>query len=108
MSKELSIQELENELERLQQSPAQNWLGKWAKSIKISNLKKKIEVLRTFDDINVDGDWTLINRDEYPDYLLIRREDVVDLVEGSREKLDSGIELIEAFQKWMEEHNILK
>lgn len=45
MNHEHHIQELRMKLKHMEEEPAQNWLGKWAKSIQVNKIKKKIRDL---------------------------------------------------------------
>lgn len=42
MNHEHHIQELRMQIEHMKKEPPQNWLGKWAKSIKIKHIENKI------------------------------------------------------------------
>jgi len=39
------LKDLEAKLKHLKEEPAQNWIGKWAKSVKVHNIEKKIASL---------------------------------------------------------------
>ena len=45
MNKEHHIQELRMKIEHMKKEAPQNWLGNWAKSIKVRNIEKKIKEL---------------------------------------------------------------
>lgn len=45
MNHEHHLQELRMKLEHLEKEPPQNWLGKWAKSLKVKRVKEKIREL---------------------------------------------------------------
>jgi hypothetical protein len=45
MNKEHHIQELRMKLEHMKKENPQNWIGKWAKSIKANHIEKKIKEL---------------------------------------------------------------
>lgn len=45
MNHEHHAEELRMKLKHMEEQPAQNWLGKWAKSIQVSKIKNKIREL---------------------------------------------------------------
>lgn len=45
MNHQHHIEQLKKQIEHLQNEPAQNWIGKFAKSVKVRNIQKKISSL---------------------------------------------------------------
>lgn len=61
------------------------------------------------EDKKIEGDWFLINKEEYPDFILIKRSDMESLISEGRESLDEQqIGVLEAIYKWMDSINCLK
>lgn len=45
MNKEHHLQELRMTIEHMKKEQPQNWIGKWAKAVKVRNIEKKIKEL---------------------------------------------------------------
>ena len=56
-----------------------------------------------------EGDWFLINREEYPDFILLKRSDIESLISDGKKSLDEQqIGVLEAIYRWMDGINCLK
>lgn len=55
----------------------------------------------------IEGDWHLINKEEFKDWILLHRSDVNKLVEGAKDLDSQSKEIIMAFFEWMESYNKL-
>jgi hypothetical protein len=56
-----------------------------------------------------EGDWFLINREEYPDFILLKRSDIESLISDGKKSLDEQqIGVLESIYRWMDGINCLK
>lgn len=61
------------------------------------------------EDKKIEGDWFLINKEEYPEFILLKRSDMESLISEGRKSLDEQqIGILEAIYKWMDSTNCLK